>query len=271
MKKQLSKNFNKAGDHLKLYKTAVKFAVVIAIIAVWELLSKLNVLNKLLFPSFSDILISLVKEIKSGDIMLQTYNSLKLIILGIALSIAISVILMLINLIFPNLSNIYDTIISIVDPLPGVALLPLAILWFGVGDAAIIFIIVHSVLWPMLLNIMTGLKTIPKTFREVGSNIGLSGVSLFIKVLLPASTSHILTGLKVGWSRAWRALISAEMIFGAASQGGGLGWYIYEKRYMLDIPGLYAGLFIIIIIGILIEDILFGYIEKNTVKKWGMI
>jgi NitT/TauT family transport system permease protein len=161
--------------------------------------------------------------------------------------------------------------VPLVDPLPGIALLPLAILWFGIGEAAIIFVIVHSVLWPVLLNVIGGYRSVPLIYIDIGRNIGLSKSRMALGVFLPASLPNILVGLRTGWARAWRALISAEMVFGATGLSGGLGWDIFKKRSFMDVPGLYATLAVIMLIGLVVETVFFKTVEEKTVKKWGML
>ena len=104
----------------------------------------------------------------------------------------------------------------------------------------------------------------------VGRNYGLSGVGYVTRILVPAAFPSILSGLKVGWAFAWRTLIAAELVFGTTSGSGGLGWYIYENKNMLDIPAVFAGLFTVIIIGLLVESLIFRTIEQRTIRKWGM-
>jgi len=123
----------------------------------------------------------------------------------------------------------------------------------------------------MLLNIIGGFDSVPVIYKEVGKSIGLKGIKLITGVYIPASVPSILTGFKMGWSRAWRALISAEMVFGATGAVGGLGWDIYTKRSYLDMPGMFASLLVIMAVGVIVEDIIFKRIEKGTIKKWGMI
>jgi NitT/TauT family transport system permease protein len=90
-------------------------------------------------------------------------------------------------------------------------------------------------------------------------------------VLMPAALPSIISGLKISWAFGWRTLIAAELVFGASSSGGGVGWYIYEKRNDLDIPEVFAGLLVIVIIGLVMEGVLFRLLEQNTVRKWGMV
>ena len=161
-------------------------------------------------------------------------------------------------------------LVSMCDLIPGVALLPLAILWMGIGEETIIFIVIHSILWPMSRSIMDGFASVPKLHIEVGRNIGLNRFTMLTGIYIPAAFGNILSGIKVGWARAWRGLISAEMIFGTTSSGTGIGWFIFMKRTNVDIAGVFAALLVIIIIGIIVEYGVFRLIEKHTIKKWGL-
>jgi len=104
----------------------------------------------------------------------------------------------------------------------------------------------------------------------VGRNYGLRGLSYVFRILVPAAFPSILTGLKVAWAFAWRTLIAAELVFGVASGKGGLGWFIYESRTVLDIPAVFAGLLTVIMIGLAVENFGFRLIERRTVRKWGV-
>jgi len=106
---------------------------------------------------------------------------------------------------------------------------------------------------------------------EVGRNIGLKNLRLVTSVMVPSAFPYILTGFKIAWSNSWRSLVAAEMIFGASGGQGGLGWLIYQKRFFLETPAVFAALFVIILIGILVENVFFVQIEKWTVQRWGMV
>jgi len=122
----------------------------------------------------------------------------------------------------------------------------------------------------MSRSIMDGFSSVSRIYIEVGQNIGLKGVKMVMGIYIPAAFSRILSGIKVGWARAWRGLISVEMIFGTTGKGAGIGWYIFMRRVNFDIAGVFASLIVIIIIGIIIEYGVFRILEKNTVRKWGM-
>jgi NitT/TauT family transport system permease protein len=240
------------------------------LLGIWQGLCNTGMFSELLLPYPSVVLRSLYDGLTTGTLLRMTWYSIYLILYGLAISFVLAALLTAPIIASPLAKDIIQSIVAIVDPLPGIALLPLAILWIGIGEGAILFVIVHSVLWPVLLNTISGFENVPKMYREVGASIGLKPLPMILQVYVPASFPSILTGVKTGWARAWRALISAEMVFGATGITGGLGWDIYMKRSFMDIPGMFASILVIMIIGILIEDILFKNIEKNTLDKWGM-
>jgi NitT/TauT family transport system permease protein len=156
------------------------------------------------------------------------------------------------------------------NPLPAVALLPLALLWFGLGMGSLVFVIINSVLWAVALSTHTGFQSVSETLRMAGRSFGLRGLSLVAEILVPAALPSILAGLKIGWAFAWRTLIAAELVFGVSSGQGGLGWFIYENRNNLETANVFAGLLCVILIGLFVESVIFRTIERKTVRRWGM-
>lgn len=243
---------------------------IILLILIWEGIALRGKFSPLIFPPLEEILHSLYLSIISGEIIKETLYSFNLIFKGLFLGLIIAIILSSLSIVSPIFESFVDTLIAIAHPLPGIALLPLIILWLGTGENSIVFIIVHSVVWPMILNLITGFKSIPKIYKQIGQNYELNYFQTITSIMLPASLPYFLAGLKIGWARAWRALISAEMLFGAAGGQGGLGWFIFKRRVFMDTKGIFAGLIVIILIGILVEDFIFAKLEKTTVKKWGV-
>lgn len=237
---------------------------------IWQLLSCFELANPALLPPLSRIWSSLNQSWLSGELWQGTLLSLELILSGLLIGTAAALILAGLSMISKVGESFTDTVTAIAHPLPGIALLPVIILWLGTGTTAILFIIVHSVVWPMALNLLAGFRSIPPIYRDVGRNIGLKPLQNTGLIMIPAAVPFLLAGLKIGWARAWRALISAEMIFGAVGGEGGLGWFIFKRRVFMDTPGIYAGILVIVVIGILVEDGFFRQIERLTVKKWGM-
>ena len=162
-------------------------------------------------------------------------------------------------------AEIVTNFMSIMHPLPGIAVLPIAILWFGIGIKAIIFVIVFSAVWPLINHFYSGFRSIPINQLEVGRNLGLTGWELGLKVMLPASFPHILSGLRTGWARAWQASVAAELVL-VLPAAGGLGGAIQKAIYD-ETPGVFAGMVIIILIGIAMEYLIFASVENRTIKS----
>jgi NitT/TauT family transport system permease protein len=246
-----------------------KTAILVAIISAWQLYA-LHLNNPLLVPTFTDTLQAFFSGMASGDLPQKVANSVILLLKGYVIGLGLALTLTALAMVSRIGNDLLETLTSAFNPLPAVALLPLALLWFGLGDIAIIFVLVHSVLWAVALNTHTGFRSVSNTLRMVGRNYGLKGPRLIMKILIPAAFPSILTGLKIGWAFAWRTLIAAELVFGVSSGQGGLGWYIYENKNMLDIPAVFAGLLTVILIGLLVENVIFRNIEAVTVRRWGM-
>jgi sulfonate transport system permease protein len=245
-------------------------AFILVVIAVaWELYAR-RLDNSLLVPTFSATLEALWGGIASGDIPQKVANSVVLLLKGYGLGLSLAMIFTTFAMMFQLGNDLLETLTSAFNPLPAIALLPLALIWFGLGDGSIIFVLVHSVLWAVALNTHSGFRSVSNTLRMVGRNCGLKGIRFIALILIPAAFPSILTGLKIGWAFAWRTLIAAELVFGVSSGKGGLGWYIYENKNMLDIPAVFAGLFTVILIGLTVENLIFRNVERATVRRWGM-
>lgn len=247
-----------------------KVGWIIFFIILWQILSVSDLFPKALFPSPVSVLVSLLGSTADGTMPRALAYSLELIGIGLLLGISLALIMSVFAKLSPVFASLVETCLSIAHPLPGIALLPLVILWVGVDSKAIIFIILHSVLWPLVQNLRAGFLAVPEVYLQVGYNMGLSPLKQILYISLPASLPYFLSGLEISWARAWRSLVSAEMIFGAAGGVGGIGWLIFKNRVFMDTPGLFASLSVMIVIGILVESILFRQLENRTIRKWGM-
>jgi NitT/TauT family transport system permease protein len=245
-----------------------KSAIIIGLALVWEAYGTL-LDNPLLFPTFHDTVVAMYEKVRDGTIPLRAWASLKVLFMGYAAGIALAAILTIVAISTRIGTDFLETVTAMFNPLPAIALLPLALIWFGLGNGSLVFVLIHSVLWPVALNTHSGFKGVSNTLRMVGRNYGLRGFPYVIRILIPAAFGAILTGLKIGWAFAWRTLIAAELVFGVSSGQGGLGWFIFENRNLLDIPAVFAGLLTVIMIGLVVENLIFRTIERNTVQKWG--
>jgi NitT/TauT family transport system permease protein len=246
-----------------------KGLILIVLALIWEAYAR-YLDNTLLFPTLSDTLKALFDHIVDGSLFARTWTSLQVLLLGYAIGIALAGILTALAINTRLGTDLLETLTAMFNPLPAIALLPLALIWFGLGAASLIFVLVHSVMWAVALNTHAGFLAVSPTLRMVGRNYGLRGLPYVLKILIPAAFPSILTGLKVAWAFAWRTLIAAELVFGVASGKGGLGWFIYESRTVLDIPAVFAGLLTVILIGLFVENLVFRLIERRTVRMWGV-
>jgi NitT/TauT family transport system permease protein len=246
-----------------------KGALLVILAAVWEVYAR-YLGNSLLFPTFSDTAQAFFAGLFSGRLLLAAWSSISLLLQGYAVGMLIAAAFTAFASATRIGSDLLETLTSMFNPLPSIALLPLAMIWFGLGEGSIVFVLVHAVLWAVALNTHTGFRGVSPTWRMVGRNYGLSKVGYVTRILIPGAFPSILTGMKIGWAFAWRTLIAAELVFGVSSGSGGLGWYIFQHKNMLDIPNVFAGLLTVILFGLLVENLVFRVIERQTVNRWGM-
>jgi NitT/TauT family transport system permease protein len=247
-----------------------KVMIFVALLVAWEAWTRLFKVSPFLFPSASAVVAAFGRSILNGEIPGFALQSLKILLTGMALGATIALILTTLAVTSRLGSDLLQTLTSMFNPLPAIALMPLALLWFGLGTNSLVFVIIHSVLWPMALNTYTGFVAVPVTLRRVGQNFGLTGWRLVAGILLPAAFPYILSGIKIGWAFAWRTIIAAEMVFGVAGSQGGLGWFIYQNRFEMNTDLVFAGLLTVIIIGLVVENVVFRWLERRTVLRWGM-
>ena len=160
----------------------------------------------MLFPSVEQVAVTLWRGLVQGGLAWQAAYSVWIILEGLVIGGALAFLLALASVRWPVAASFVDTVTAIAHPLPGLALLPLLIMWFGVGSGAVLAIIVHSVLWPLLLNLTAGFRATPAIYLELARNYGLSSSAITWEIRVKSALSYIISGLKIGWARAWRSL-----------------------------------------------------------------
>lgn len=246
-----------------------KSIILLALIGLWQSYA-LWVNNPLTFPTFTATTSALYEALFQGELSVQCLYSLRLLLTGYGLGILFAGAFTLLAIMSRLGADLLETLTAMFSPLPAIAILPVALLWFGLGEKSLIFVLVNSIVWPIALNVHTGFKSVSPTLKMVGKNYGLGNLRFVFKILVPAAFPSILTGLKVGWAFGWRTLIASELVFGVSSRTGGLGWFIYENKNELNIPAVFAGLLTVILIGLIVENLIFRHIEAKTIQKWGM-
>ena len=243
--------------------------VLITIIGLWQLYVTALDVNPLLVSSPLAVGEALVEGFTGGALVDATLTTLRILMTAMVIGMVVAAILTTLATWTTIGEDILVLLTSMLNPLPSIAVLPLAILWFGLNTTALVVVIANAVVWPIAINVSMGFRTVNPTFVAVGRNIGLSGWKLVRDVLMPAALPHTISGLKTGWAFGWRTIIAAELVFGVAGGKGGLGFFINDARYFLRTPEIFAGRVTIALIGIAL-DLVFSLIEKKTVVKWGM-
>lgn len=250
--------------------TLFRRALVLVLLAVaWEIGARYQD-NSLLLPSFTETARAFFEASLSEGLLAAAGGSLLVLLKGYVVAVVLALVLVSVAITTPFLRDALQTLTAMFNPLPAIALLPLAMLWFGLGETSLLLVLVHSVVWPFALATLSGFESVPETLRLVGRNYGLRGPAYVCRILIPAALPSLLSGLKIGWAFAWRTLIAAELVFGVSSAQGGLGWFIFRNRNELMTDRVFAGLIAVIIIGLLVEAVVFRAVEALTVRRWGM-
>lgn len=243
--------------------------ILVVLLIAWQLYVTLAGVSPLVFSSPVDVAVAFFQDWATGELASATFVTLQVLVSGMLIGMVIAAVLTILATWSQIGEDILVLLTSMLNPLPAIAILPLAILWFGLGPTALIFVIANAVTWPIAINVSMGFKTINPTIKMVGSNLGLRGWKMVKDVLMPAALPHTISGLKTGWAFGWRTIIAAELVFGVAGGGGGLGFYINDARLFTNIPNVFAGLVTIALIGIALETA-FTWVERRTVIRWGM-
>src|ERR1700676_5373704 len=189
-----------------------RLAVILVLAAAWEIYARI-LDNPLLFPSLSDTLAAFWDSAANGVLIDRTLTSLRVLGMGYAIGLFAAAVFTTLAVSTRVGTDFLSSLTAMFNPLPPIALLPLALLWFGLGAFSIVFVIVHSVLWAVALNTHSGFLAVSATLRMAGQNCGLSGLSYVMRLLVPAALPSILTGLKIGWAVARGPLIPPVAAF----------------------------------------------------------
>lgn len=250
-----------------------KFLIIAAFAALWQFAAMYEN-NPLAIATFTDAMKafwdSLTTSNPDGQLMNYVVNSMQGLLSGFAIGIVIAVIATVIAVNSRLGEEVLHTLTALFTPLPAVGILPVALLVFGISFKTIVFVAAWATIFPLAENMLMGFKTSSKAILNVGRNIGLKGIAFTMKVRIPDTLPAILTGLSIGFSNSFRALIALELVIGAGTGSGGLGWFIMNGKNQMDAPTVFAGLLVTMLIGLIFKGV-FEFIAKHTVKKYGMM
>ncbi|HYA23629.1 MAG TPA: ABC transporter permease [Terriglobales bacterium] len=236
-----------------------------ALILIWIVLVKLKIWPPYVFPSPQGVLQSLWAGFADQSFWIAIAVSMRRMVLGYSLSVILGMILGLGVASNKFLEETMGGLLVSLQSLPSICWLPLAVLWFGLTEKAILFVVVMGSLLSVTIAMETGRQQMPKIYGMAGRNLGARGFKLFWYVLLPASLPYIVSGLKQGWAFAWRSLISGEMIFVSL----GLGQLLMMGRDLNDMSQVIAVMILIVAIGYIVDGLVFRTIERRLQHKWG--
>jgi len=226
----------------------------------------LGIWKPYVFPSPFDVFKTLYYLTIDNTIGIAILSSMQRIIIGYSLSLILGISIGLIIVNFKYIDDNLSALILGLQTLPSICWLPFAILWYGLSESAIIFVIAIGSTFAITIAIESGIKNINPLYLKAAKNMGAKGFKVYWNVIMPASLPNVISGMKQGWSFAWRALMAGEMLYATK----GLGQVLTVGRDLADISQIVAVMFIIVIIGLTIDKFLFGKIESNIRYKWGL-
>ncbi|MBI3997318.1 MAG: ABC transporter permease [Candidatus Omnitrophica bacterium] len=231
----------------------------------WQALYLLRVWPDFLFPSPQSVAAMLVHSLRDGTLVRALGVSLTRLVIGYGMSLAIGLPLGLLTGSIRWLHQTIGALLLGLQTLPSICWLPLALLWFGLNERAIIFVVVMGAVLSISLSAEDGVQHTPRQQIRAAKNMGASGWRLYLQVMLPAALPGIVTGMKLGWSFAWRALMAGELLYGHV----GLGHLLMMGRELNDMSQVIAVMAVIVALGLLVDRMAFAPLERRVRERWG--
>jgi NitT/TauT family transport system permease protein len=219
-----------------------------------------------MFPSLTQVFETLFNGLLSGQITLAIGKSIGRILLGFTIAIVIGLILGYFIWRYKLVEDTLGFVVTALQSIPSIVWFPLAIIWFGLNDFSILFIVTIGATWTMTVNATSGFKNVPQLYQRVAKVYGSSGLHFLRTVILPASVPQIISGLRIAWAFSWRALMAGELLGG----GGGLGQLLEMGRSLGQMDLVISVMIIIAIIGTIVDNVVFSRLERSVEVKWGI-
>src|SRR5262249_55148824 len=233
-----------------------------------EALARSGYFAPALLPTISSIVKTLIGSIADGTMIEHTAFTLYRVLLGFGLAVVVGVPLGILMARFTPVENFFLPLVSALMPIPSFALVPLFMLWFGIGNLTTILIVFYAATFPIVFNTWSGVRTVNPIWLRAAGAMGADERRLFWKVIIPGASPFIITGMRQSFLRAWIAVVGAEMI---VASDWGLGWVIFDAKEFLNADVMLASLIVIGLIGFAFERFVFGSLERMTVLRWGMM
>jgi ABC-type nitrate/sulfonate/bicarbonate transport system permease component len=238
---------------------------IILAFVVWQLIVSILNYPPAILPGPLAVVSAIGEEMKDGILWTDLISSFRRMMIGLLIGIPTGTILGLSMGVNHYVEKLLSPLLNFGLATPGIALVPFAILWFGLRDTTIVCIVVVEVVLVVMLSSWTGVRGVEPALLNAARTMGVVRFALFRRVLLPGSLLSIISGYRFAFSRAWRVLVGGEMLVGVAS---GLGYRISESQNAFRADRVYAGIIVIGIIGVLLERVLLRSLEVVTVDRW---
>lgn len=236
--------------------------------ALYEVLARSGYFAAALMPTLPTIAKALYAGIADGTMIEHAAFTLYRVLAGMLLAVIVGLPLGILMARFKPIENFFLPLVSALMPIPSFALVPLFMLWFGIGNLTTVLIVFYAATFPMLFNTWSGVRAVNPLWLRAAGSMGADEHKLFWKVIIPGASPFIITGIRQAFLRAWIAVVGAEMI---AASDWGLGWVIFDAKEFLNADIMFASLIVIGAIGFVFERAVFGSIERATVLRWGMM
>jgi NitT/TauT family transport system permease protein len=234
----------------------------------WQVFALLGPFPPKLFPGVETIFSTFVRLVGNGILPIHALSTVLRLIFGFFLGALLGVGLGIVMGRYRRAEDFFLPLVSIGNPIPGLAYAPLFVIWFGLGNIPAVLLVGFASTFPIILNTWTGVKAVKEIWIRAAQSMGARDRQLFWKIVLPGALPYILTGLRIGLARAWRVLVAVEML---TSVSLGLGWLIFGAREFLNTDVMLAGIAVIGIVGLTLEKLVFRKLEELTVVRWGMM
>jgi NitT/TauT family transport system permease protein len=253
---------------MKLKRTLHALGFFLLAVAVWELLFRARLWSPVLVPSPLSVARYLYESLLDGTLWDATVVTMRRLLLGYGFGLLLGLPVGLLTARFRLLSDTLGLLALGLQTLPSVCWVPLALLWFGQTEAAMFFVVVMGTLWSMIIATDNGVRNVPVIYARAARTMGSHGLHTWLRVMLPAALPFIVSGMKQGWAFAWRSLMAAE-IYVTILSGFGLGNLLHYGRELNAMEQVIGVMFVIILIGLLADKILFSPWERLLHRRWG--
>ena len=236
--------------------------------ALYEAVARSGFFPAVLLPTIPTVVSTLIDTLADGTMLTHAFFTLYRVMLGFGLAVAVGIPLGILMARHQRVEHFFLPLISALMPIPSFALVPLFMLWFGIGNVTTILIVFYAATFPMAFNTWSGVRSVNPLWLRAAGAMGADENALFWKVIIPGASPFIITGMRQAFLRAWIGVVGAEMI---AASDWGLGWVIFDAKEFLNADVMLAALVVIGFIGFAFERLVFGSLERRTVQRWGMV